>query len=238
MSINIENLYKKYDRSFIYENMMGPNSIIILEELLSEIELNKKMRILDLGCGRGLTSVFLAKEYGVQVFAVDLWTSPSENFERFRQQGLDDLIIPIYADALNLPFAEKYFDAVISVDSYHYFGNNDTYFKKNLKPLIKDNGIIAIAFPGMKCEVHENIPEEMKPFWDTESLEMWQSIKWWKNKFSDYLSYFKIEEMQCFDSAWNEWLSTSNPYAIGDRDMMKTDGGKYMNLIKITGRVK
>ena len=32
------------------------------------------MRVLDLGCGKGLSSIFLAKEFGVQVWAADLWT--------------------------------------------------------------------------------------------------------------------------------------------------------------------
>ncbi len=33
----------------------------------------------DLGSGQGLTSVFLAKEYGFNVYAADLWSDPEEN---------------------------------------------------------------------------------------------------------------------------------------------------------------
>lgn len=46
------------------------------------------MKILDLGCGKGLTSIFLAKEFGVQVYATDLWITAAENFERFKSSGL------------------------------------------------------------------------------------------------------------------------------------------------------
>ncbi len=35
---------------------------------------------------------------------------------------------------------------------------------------------MALAFPGMKKEFHKNIPEDMKPLWDEESLQMWHSI--------------------------------------------------------------
>jgi len=87
---------KKYDIDFIKKNMMGPNSMKTLEELLQGVPLKSGMRVLDLGCGNGLTSIFLAKEYGVQVFAVDLWISATENYKRFKQMGLENEIIPIH----------------------------------------------------------------------------------------------------------------------------------------------
>ncbi len=101
---------------------------MILEELLEKVPLKPGMRVLDLGCGNGLTSVFLAKEYGVQVFALDLWISATDNYRRFREAGVEQAVIPIHADALDMPFADEFFDAVISVDAYHYVGNNDTFF--------------------------------------------------------------------------------------------------------------
>lgn len=114
---------KKYDKDFLKANMMGPNSMMLLEELLTDIPLNPRMRVLDLGCGNGLTSIFLAKEYGVQVFALDLWVSATDNYRRFQEAGVDDMVIPIHGNALDMPFANDFFDAVISVDAYHYVGN-------------------------------------------------------------------------------------------------------------------
>ena len=231
------NFYKteKYDKDFLKENMMGPNSMMILEELLNEIPLKAGMRVLDLGCGNGLTSVFLAKEYGVQVFALDLWISATDNYRRFLKNGVDDLVIPIHADAQDMPFAEEFFDAVVSVDAYHYVGNNDTFFPEKVRPLLKKDGIAAIAVPGMKYEVHENIPEEMKPYWEEEALAMWHSIEWWRPKFEKGLDNLRIWEMSCFSQAWKDWLGTDNPYAAEDRKMLRADGGRYMNLIGIVG---
>ena len=232
------NFYKteKYDKNFLKENMMGPNSMMILEELLNEVPLKSGMRVLDLGCGNGLTSVFLAKEYGVQVFALDLWISATDNYRRFLKNGVDDLIIPIHADAQDMPFAEEFFDAVVSVDAYHYVGNNDTFFPEKVRPLLKKDGIAAIAVPGMKYEVHENIPEEMKPYWEEEALAMWHSIEWWRPKFEKGLDNLRIWEMSCFSQAWKDWLGTDNPYAAEDREMLRADGGRYMNLIGIIGK--
>lgn len=222
---------------FIKENMMGPNSMIIIDELLKNQNLKTGIKVLDLGCGKGLTSIYLAKKHKVQVYAVDLWISATENYNRFKELGVDDLIIPIHADALNLPFAENYFDAVVSVDSYHYFGNNDTYFEKYLKQFLKKDGLVAIAFPGMKFEVHKNILKEMKELWEEENLDCWHSIDWWKEKIGKHLKNPIFDEMKCFDDAWKCWLSCENLYALEDKKMIETDNGRYMNLISIIGKV-
>lgn len=226
------------DPNFLNENMMGPNAWLMAEELTENLPLKKGMRVLDLGCGRGLTSVFLAEKFGVEVFAADLWTAATDNYNRFQRAGIAHLTVPLQCDALQLPFAEGFFDGVISVDAYHYFGNNDTYFAQVLKPLLKKEAIVAIAFPGMKYEVHDNIPEEMKPLWDEEALEMWHSIDWWSPKFEPHLKEYEISEMSCFTQAWQDWLSCDNPYAAEDRLMLQTDNGRFMNLIQIKGRIK
>lgn len=100
--------------SFYYEiskqdfNMMGPSSLRLLEELLADVHVsNQGLRMLDLGCGHGLNSLYFAKEHGAQVFATDLWTSATDNYKRFKGWGLENNIIPIHADVHDLPFAEK-----------------------------------------------------------------------------------------------------------------------------------
>ncbi|NLT27608.1 MAG: SAM-dependent methyltransferase, partial [Dehalococcoidales bacterium] len=46
----------KYDNQFLLDNMMGPNAMKILEEMTAGLALKSGMRVLDLGCGKGLTS--------------------------------------------------------------------------------------------------------------------------------------------------------------------------------------
>lgn len=84
--------------------------------------------MLDLGCGKGLSSIFLAKEYGVKVWAADL-IKPTEDFARISQAGVEDPVYPTQADARSLPFAEAYFDAILCTDGYIYFGTDDLYLE-------------------------------------------------------------------------------------------------------------
>src|SRR5689334_21777958 len=80
----------------------GANSLWLTEWLTEAMDLRPGMRILDLGCGRAASSVFLRREFGVQVWATDLWFSASENIQRVRDAGVEDGVFPIRADARSL----------------------------------------------------------------------------------------------------------------------------------------
>ena len=117
-------LSNQFDANWVLENQMGPNVLWLLEWLIKDMDIKPGMRILDLGCGKALSSIFLAKELDVEVWATDLWIDASENYDRICHAGLEKKVFPISAEAHSLPYAKGFFDAVISVDSYHYFGTD------------------------------------------------------------------------------------------------------------------
>ena len=90
----------------------------LTEWLATALDLRPGMRVLDLGCGRASSSIFLRREFGVQVWATDLWFSASENIQRIRDAGVEDGVFPIHADARSLPFAAEFFDAIVCIDSF------------------------------------------------------------------------------------------------------------------------
>jgi ubiquinone/menaquinone biosynthesis C-methylase UbiE len=63
----------RYDGRWIVDNLMGPHVLWLAEHLCGALELRPGMRVLDLGCGKAISSIFLAKEFGVQVVAAGLW---------------------------------------------------------------------------------------------------------------------------------------------------------------------
>jgi cyclopropane fatty-acyl-phospholipid synthase-like methyltransferase len=222
-----------YTSEFAQKNMMGPNSLRIIDELLDDYKFEKGIRILDLGCGRGLTSILLAQKYDATVFAVDLWIEATENYERFKSISLEEKIVPIHANAFGLPFANDYFDAVVSIDSYHYYGCEPDYLSKHLLPLVKKNGKIFIGIPGLQKEFSNEIPEELVPFWEND-MNL-HSCGWWINLWAKE-SAIRIDEcyeMKCMKEAWADWLMCKNEHAERDIEMMKAEGGKYFNLVGI-----
>ena len=111
-----------YDPAWVFANLMGPNCLWLAEDLARSMAFAPGQRVLDLGCGKALTAAFLAREYGVQVWAADLWIDPADNLARAREAGVADRLLPLRAEAHRLPFAHGFFDAVVSVDAFHYFG--------------------------------------------------------------------------------------------------------------------
>jgi len=223
----------RYDFDFVKENMMGPNAMKILEEMSESLKFEKGMRILDLGCGRGLTSIFLAKEYDVTVFATDLWISATDNYERIKSMGLEDKIIPIHAEAHDLPFANEFFDAAICIDAYNFFGAEKDYLTNHFAPLVKKGGQIAVAVPGLKKDFTDGVPSELQPYW-VDDINLY-SCDWWYNlwKTSDLVNIQECKELNCFEEAWKDWLMCDNDFARRDIGMMEAEGGNYFNLVSI-----
>ncbi len=221
----------RYDTAFVKENMMGPNCLMMIEELARSMKLEKGMRVLDLGCGKGLTSIYLADVFGVTVYATDLWISATENYGRFKALGLEDKVIPIHAEAHDLPYADAFFDAAVCVDAYHHFGAEKDYLGKHLAPLVKKGGQIAVAIPGIKCEFTDGIPKGLKPYWVDDmniySRNWWHDL--WKNE--DSVSVKECGEMKCFKEAWQDWLTCDNDFAHRDINMMRDGGWEYFNLV-------
>ena len=73
----------------------GANPLWITEWLVEALDFRPGMRVLDLGCGRAMSSIFLRREFGVQVWATDLWFSASENLQRIQDAGVEDGVFPI-----------------------------------------------------------------------------------------------------------------------------------------------
>src|SRR5580693_8337980 len=87
----------------------GANALWLTEWLSEVLDLKAGMRILDLGCGRAMSSIFLHREFGVEVWATDLWFSAAENGQRIRDAGVEDNVFPVHADARSLPFSDEFF---------------------------------------------------------------------------------------------------------------------------------
>jgi SAM-dependent methyltransferase len=229
-----------YDADWLLAGDMGPHPLWLLEDLAHDLDLRPGMRVLDLGSGKGATSVFLAKEYGVQVWAADLWVDPTEAAAHIATQGVDT-VVTLKVEAHTLPFAREYFDAIVCIDAYEYFGTSDTYLGY-LTGFLKPGGRLGVATPALRQEIRElgHIPEHIRKLVGWEALA-WHTADWWRFQW-EITELVDVSAARLQESGWADWLAWSKAVSEqhGTRDasldMLEADQGEYLTFALVAAR--
>jgi cyclopropane fatty-acyl-phospholipid synthase-like methyltransferase len=214
----------------------GANSLWLTEWLTTELDLRPGMRVLDLGCGRAAASIFLRREFGVQVWATDLWFSASENFQRIRDAGVEEGVFPLHADARSLPFAAEFFDAILCVDAFYYFGTDDLYLNY-LAQFVKPGGPVGIAGAGLVQEIEGPVPDHLREWW-TQDLWCLHSAAWLRRHWerTGILDIAVADTMSDGWQVWLDWHRTGFPDNALEIRTLEADRGQYLGYVRVVGR--
>jgi len=107
---------------------MEHHHISITQQTLALMNLKPGEKVLDLGCGAGWASRLLAHMVGGgerpgQVVGLDV---SDEMIRRARANSAElDNVLFIVGSALQIPWEENFFDKVLSVESFYYYGDQD-----------------------------------------------------------------------------------------------------------------
>jgi cyclopropane fatty-acyl-phospholipid synthase-like methyltransferase len=228
----------KYHPDWILAGASGAaNSLWLTEWLTTAMQLQPGMRVLDLGCGRAASSIFLRREFGVQVWATDLWFSASENLRRIRDAGVEDGVFPIHADARALPFAAEFFDAIVSIDSFLHYGAEDHYLNY-LARLVKPGGQIGIAQAGLTREMGDAIPAHLQEWWYQDQLWSLHSAAWWRHHW-ERTRILNIENADTLSDGWRDWrdwLRLVAPDNVTEIGALEADAGSHLGYVRVVGR--
>jgi cyclopropane fatty-acyl-phospholipid synthase-like methyltransferase len=235
-----------YDPGWVLENQMGPNAIWLMEWLTQAMALEPGMRVLDLGCGKAMTSIFLAREFGVRVWAADLWITPDHNWKRAVEAGVGDLVCPLRAEAHSLPFASGFFDAVVSVDAYQYFGTDELYLGY-LSRFVRAGGDIGAVVVGLTSPV-ETVPAHLatpqsngKVFWE-EGCWSFKTAQWWHRLWSRCSGVADVRT-DILPEGWRHWrdferaLERSGKSVFpSDAEALDADQGRTIGFVRVLSR--
>jgi SAM-dependent methyltransferase len=219
---------------------MGPKVLWMTEALTQVMPIEPGMRVLDLGCGTAMSSIFLAKEFGAQVWATDLWISATDNLHRIREAGLEDRVFPIHAEARAMPFADGFFDAIVSMDSYHYFGTDVHYLEYYLLKLLKPGRQIGIVSPASRERIPHPAPAYLGEGW------YWMNtVDWWRDLWSRTPG-LELEYAAELPEGWDLWVrwheflnaagSKNRPAAARELEQLRADGGRHMGFVRMVAR--
>ncbi|MEQ1923958.1 MAG: methyltransferase domain-containing protein [Pyrinomonadaceae bacterium] len=203
-------------RDEMYDNgeMMAPGGLFLAKMMADKLDLRPGQKVLDLGCGRGQSSVFLAAKYRVNVVSVDLWVGSEERRSKAAKAGVVSLITPLQGDIKRgLPSGFGEFDAIFALQSFHTFGTSSGIVKY-LTGLLRTGGKICIA---QTCfsEKSPTLPEVFRETdgWNAD-YEKYHSPDWWRQHL-ERTAGLKVE--YCEEITDGEILWEDHALYCGDR---------------------
>lgn len=225
-----------YDPQWVVDGCYGANPLWLTEWLSGHMSIGPEHRVLDLGCGRAKSSIFLARETGAQVWATDLWTPATENRMRIEDAGVADKVFPIHADARQLPFAGEFFDAIVCVDSYNYIGTDDL-FLNYLVQFLKPGGTFGFVSAGlMKDFPSDGIPPHLARFWTQDCWNI-HTAEWWRRHLSR-TGLVEISMAAPIEDGWSLWADWADATDCSTwyREMLRADAGAYLGYVGVVSR--
>ena len=119
--------------------------IDLIEELLTWSQIQRAENILDVGCGIGGSSLYLAEKFNARATGITL--SPvqaSRAIERARAANLSDRTQFLVTDALTTPFADNSFDFVWSLESGEHMPDKARFLQECYR-VLKPGGTFLMA---------------------------------------------------------------------------------------------
>jgi len=148
------------------------------DELVRSCHITKDSYILEIGCGVGLTPVYIAKKYGCRIMAVDISKDMVRNAnQRVEKEGLADRINLKVEDAQILPFNDGTFDAVI-LESVLAFVPDKKKAMKEFMRVAKKGGYIGFTEVAWVKKPPADMEKKMNDFAGTKLLapDEWKQL--------------------------------------------------------------
>lgn len=235
-------LSSTYDTEWVMSLEMGPHPLWQLEEMWADLSLSAGQQVLDLGAGRGATSVFLAKEASVTVDALDSWISPEQVAPTLAAAGVGDVVRALHGDVRTWDLEPEAYDAIVSIDAWEYFGT-DVHFLPRLLRALKPGGTLAFSTPSLADDPYAVPPlPQLRDLIGPEVMA-WHSPQWWATHtevtggLEDVQAWIPPDSLDLW-AAWEEALDNEDrrlPEALEVYQQHST-GAPALGIVHVVAR--
>lgn len=240
------------DLDAIYAQCSGPGGLGLSDFMARKMGLGRGARLLDVGCNRGIQSCFLAKEYGLAVFAVDPWDDRMDGepmVEHVRRNaeawGVPNAVLAQKIGVPDTRLAAESFDFVLSTTALEMvrgLRGEEGYLDclREIHRLLRPGGVFGLGEP---MHLDAPLPEDLEPYVSYGDFP-------WKECFRDLRATvadveragFAIVESGYAPDAWSWWTEYArhDPFCKadpeGDPRTLAIDGGRWTSFGYVIAR--
>ncbi|WP_027720140.1 SAM-dependent methyltransferase [Maridesulfovibrio zosterae] len=244
--INYSKSNKYTDLDYIYTQCSGPGGLRLSDFMAQKMKLRRGSRLLDVGCNRGVQTCFLAKEYDVDIHAIDPWDDRMQGdpmVEHLRRNaelwGVSNRILGQRIGVPDTNFASESFDFVYSTTALEMvrgMNGEEGYIDclKEIHRVLKPEGVFGLGEP-MCYDIP--LPEDLEPYVSQKDFP-------WKECFRNINSTtadieragFIILESGYAPDAWSWWteFAKHDPFCKkdpdGDPKTLEIDNGRWTSF--------
>ncbi len=143
--------------------------------------------------------------------------------------------------------AEEFFDAIVCIDAYTYFGTDDIYLNRLVK-FVKPGGKIGIVVAGLTQNFDGPVPDHLTrvqksgvSFW-SDDLWTFHTAEWWRNHWGR-TNLVDVELADAMPDGCNYWARSDHALHVAKTDIFPSDAeafeadqGRYIGLIRMVAR--
>lgn len=120
--------------------VIHPGGLRATQKLEDTMQINSETKVIDIACGKGSTSFYLAEKYGCSVVGIDLSEKLiQEANDTCKKKNLNNQVKFLVGNAMDLPFEDNQFDVAIS-QGILVFVDNKIKTINEASRVIKDGG--------------------------------------------------------------------------------------------------
>ena len=137
------------EKRFVNRKKKSEGNIRKLESALKYVDMKKVNTVLELGCGIGFVSHYLAKTYNWKVYGTD-YDDKQIQLANKLQTRIDHLSFQV-EDAAKLSFEDSSMDLVLSQNVFHHIPNWENAIREIVRVLCSGGYLVwlDLTFPGI-----------------------------------------------------------------------------------------
>ena len=196
---------------------LGQAEVAMLEQYVERAEIEDGMEVLDLGCGWGSATLYLAERFpNARITGFSNSGSQREFImQRAKEKGLENVNV-MTGDVVDYEFEEGRFDRVVSIELFEHMKNYDLLLKKVHRALKPGGKLFVHIF------AHKSTPYDFEGGWMSEHFFTGGTMP-----SADLLLYFQDEL-----AVKRQWWVSGKHYAKTCEDWLVTMLGNKKEIWK------